>query len=105
MDTPISPHITVRQGKVTSWIGFQTPAAVAAAHRNSGVRTRLNQYENRGGSTEYRPAIGRLVRNRSRTELRAQFASGGPPGIMIVPRRSEYAWRFAVKFAFRYSPK
>jgi uncharacterized protein len=40
IDTPIAHIFTVREGKVTSWIGFSDSAAVAAAHTGTAVSAR-----------------------------------------------------------------
>lgn len=37
IDTPIAHTFTIRDGKVTSWIGFSDSAAVAAAHSGSSA--------------------------------------------------------------------
>lgn len=40
IDTPLAHFFTVRDGKVTSWIGFSDTAAVAAAHAGAASSAR-----------------------------------------------------------------
>jgi uncharacterized protein len=40
IDTPVAHIFTVREGKVTSWIGFSDSAAVAAAHTGTAASAR-----------------------------------------------------------------
>jgi ketosteroid isomerase-like protein len=40
IDTPLAHIFTVRDGKVTSWIGFSDSAAVAAAHTGTAASAR-----------------------------------------------------------------